>query len=73
MARSKRTSTGGRGKASSMKDVALQVMVPASVKRAVNVMAAREGTTQRTIVLRALRGVGIPVSEDDLHDRRKDR
>jgi hypothetical protein len=56
-----------------MKDVALQVMVPASVKRAVNVMAAREGTTQRTIVLRALRGAGIPVSEDDLHDRRKDR
>lgn len=62
-----------RGQAAASRDVALQVMVPASVKRAVTVLAAREGSTQRTIVLRALRGVGTPVPKDGLHDRRKDR
>lgn len=70
MARSKKITNEQRG---GKKDVALQVMVPPDVKRAVNMQAAKEDTTQRTIVLKALQALGIPVSDDDLHDRRRDR
>jgi hypothetical protein len=64
--------TSGRGR-KVPKDVALQVMVPPGVKRELNVRAAKEGLTQRTIVLKALRSIGLSVSDDDLHDRRKAR
>jgi hypothetical protein len=55
------------------KDVSLQVMVPAHVKREVSLRAAQEGTTQRTIILRALKAAGIIVKDDELCDRRKVR
>jgi hypothetical protein len=48
-------------------------MVPPGVKRELNVRAAQEGLTQRTVVLRALRSIGLSISDDDLHDRRKSR
>ena len=55
------------------KDVALQVMVPARIKRQVSVRAAQEGSTQRAIILTALRAIGIDVNDQDLHDKRKVR
>jgi len=55
------------------RDIALQVMVPARLKRQVSVRAAREGTTQRSIILTALRAIGFAVSEEDLCDKRKAR
>ena len=55
------------------KDVSLQVMVPTRVKRQVSVRAAKEGSTQRTIILTALRAIGIEISDKDLHDKRKVR
>lgn len=55
------------------RDVSLQVMVPARVKREVSLRAAQEGTTQRTIILRALKAVGIMVRDEELCDRRKVR
>lgn len=54
-------------------DVALQVMVPPRLKKALGVRAAREGTTQRTIVLKALRAAGFEVAEEEMCDRRKVR
>lgn len=54
-------------------DVSLQVMVPARIKREVSVRAAQEGTTQRTIILRALKAIGVMVKEAELCDRRKVR
>jgi hypothetical protein len=48
-------------------------MVPARIKRQVSVRAAEEGTTQRTIVLTALRAIGIAVNEEDLCDKRRAR
>lgn len=53
------------------KDVSLQVMVPARVKREVNLLAAQESATQRTIILRALKLIGVMVKDDELRDRRK--
>jgi hypothetical protein len=55
------------------KDVSLQVMVPASIKRQVSVRAAQEGSTQRTIVLTALRALGFAIADKDLQDKRKAR
>ncbi|MCK7579172.1 MAG: hypothetical protein MZV65_27880 [Chromatiales bacterium] len=55
------------------RDVSLQVMAPARVKREVSLRAAQEGTTQRTIILRALKAIGITVKDEELCDRRKMR
>lgn len=55
------------------KDVSLQVMVPARLKRAVALKAASDGTTQRTIILTALRAIGLAVHDDELCDKRKVR
>lgn len=63
-----RDSDAGEGK-----DVSLQVMVPAHIKREVSLRAAQEGTTQRTIILRALKTIGIMVKDHELCDRRKVR
>ena len=54
-------------------DIALQVMIPERIKRQVSVRAAEEGTTQRTIVLTALRAIGFSVNDEDLCDKRKAR
>jgi len=59
--------------AKNSKDVSLQVMVPARVKKEVSMRAAQEGTTQRTIILRALKAIGVVVKDDELCDRRKVR
>jgi hypothetical protein len=48
-------------------------MVPARIKRQVSVRAAKEGSTQRAIILTALRAIGIAVNDKDLHDKRKAR
>ncbi|NJZ81595.1 hypothetical protein GO283_01613 [Ralstonia solanacearum] len=55
------------------KEASLQVMVPARIKREVSVRAAQEGTTQRTIILRALKAIGFVVNDDELCDKRKIR
>lgn len=54
-------------------DVTLQITVPPRVKKAISVRALRTGTTNRTVVLQALRDSGISVSDDELLDRRKVR
>jgi hypothetical protein len=48
-------------------------MVPSRLKRQVSVRAAQEGTTQRTIILSALRAVGFDIGEEELCDKRKVR
>lgn len=52
-------------------EVPLGVMVPASVKHALNIRAATEKTTNRVLILKALRELGLEVADIDLTDRRK--
>jgi len=66
-------STTPRFRAAENKDVSLQVMVPARIKRQVSVRAAKEGSTQRAIILTGLRAIGIEVNDKDLYDKRKVR
>ncbi|MBK3737126.1 hypothetical protein FBZ83_107356 [Azospirillum brasilense] len=52
-------------------DVQLAAMVPQSVKRAVRRRAEEEGTTVRSVLLRALKHAGIAeVDESEIADRR---
>jgi hypothetical protein len=60
-----------RVKPAKTRDVPLQIVVPESVRRAVEIAAAQQGTTKRVLVLRALREAGIEVPEEELHDRRR--
>ena len=51
-------------------DAAFQVTLPRSVIRQIRILAAQEGTTQRAIVLKALRLAGLAVPEGADIDRR---
>jgi hypothetical protein len=50
--------------------VPLQVTIPKRVKRALDIRSVETGRTRRALVLEALRGVGIPVSDEDIAGRR---
>jgi hypothetical protein len=52
------------------KEVALQVMVPSTVRRQVAPLCAERGESMRTVVLRGLRAVGVDIAETELIDRR---
>jgi hypothetical protein len=52
------------------KQVPIQVMVPEDVRRQVAMMSARQGQSIRTIVLTALREIGIRIEDSELIDRR---
>lgn len=52
------------------KQVPIQVMVPEDVRRQVAMMSAERSESIRTIVLRALRGIGIGIEDSELIDRR---
>jgi hypothetical protein len=52
------------------KQLPFQVMVPADVRRQVAMMSAEQGQSIRTIVLTALRGIGIRIEDSELIDRR---
>ncbi len=52
------------------RQVPIQVMVPEDVRRQVAVLGAERSESIRTIVLRALRGIGISIEDSELIDRR---
>lgn len=51
-------------------EVPLQVTVPKHVKHALDIMSVECGKTRRALVLEALRGVGLEVSDHDIAGRR---
>lgn len=55
---------------SEAREVPIQVMVPVSVRRQIAVMSAERGESIRTVVLRALGGIGIKIPSSQLVDRR---
>ena len=63
--------TRGHVPTKAMEDVSLQVMVPPAIRDQLRQLAAREGRTQRSVVLDALKRIGIDVPEAELLDKRK--
>ena len=51
-------------------EVPLQVLIPAHVRRRLGVMAAEEGESLRTLVLRAIRSLGIAVTDEEIKGKR---
>lgn len=51
-------------------EVPLQITVPPKVKRAIDLKSVETGRTRRALVLEALRGVGIDITDDDIAGRR---
>lgn len=49
----------------------IQAYVPASLAKALNVRAAEEGVTVRTLILQGLKSMGMSVPEAELRDKRK--
>lgn len=50
---------------------AIQAYVPVSIAKALNMRAAQEDVTVRTLILQGLKAIGFDVPEQDLRDRRK--
>ena len=61
---------GGDPKA---EEVPLQVTVPRRVKRELDLIAAAAGRTKRSIVLEALRTVGVTTTDEEIKGRRPRR
>lgn len=59
------------GHMSQNKEEALQITVPADVKKQVQTKALERDQTMRTFILIALRDHGIKIDDDDLQDRRR--
>ena len=51
-------------------EVPMQVLIPEHIRRQLAVKAAEEGRSLRSLVLTALRGLGIEVSEADIKGKR---
>jgi hypothetical protein len=55
---------------SSEPEVPLQVLIPRRIRTQLGVKAAEEGRSLRELVLRAIRGLGIDVSDEDIRGKR---
>jgi len=64
------THLNGRNGRRAEKEVPVQVMVPEKVRRQLAIIGAERGESIRTVVLRALEGIGIKVPKEQLVDRR---
>jgi hypothetical protein len=53
------------------REVQLHVLVPAHVRKQVDIMGAYEGMSLRTLVLRGLREIGIKVSDEEIRGGHK--
>ena len=51
-------------------EVPLQVLIPASIRKQLALKAAEEGQSLRALVLRAIRSLGITVTEADIKGKR---
>src|SRR3954451_19523778 len=48
------------------REVPLHVLVPAHVRKQVDILGAQQGESLRTLVLRGLRSLGINVSDEEI-------
>jgi hypothetical protein len=53
------------------REVQLHVLVPAHVRKQVDIMGAHEGMSLRTLVLRGLREIGIKVTDEEIRGGHK--
>ena len=66
----RRRPSGHQGPKRLEPEVPLQVLIPKRIRTQLGVKAAEEGRSLRELVLRAIRGLGIDVSDDDIRGKR---
>jgi hypothetical protein len=54
----------------SSKEVPLQVLIPEPVREQLGILAAKERASLRALILRAVRSLGVEVTDDELRDKR---
>jgi hypothetical protein len=59
-----------RAAAAMEREVPLQVLIPERIRKRLAVKAAEEGQSLRALILRAIRGLGIEVTEADIKGKR---
>ena len=52
------------------REVPLQVLIPERIRRQLGVRAAEEGRSLRELILRAVRSLGIDVTDDEIKGKR---
>lgn len=60
------TAVPGRG----TKEVPLQVLIPEHIREQLGIMAVKERASLRALILRAVRGLGIEVTDEEIRDKR---
>jgi hypothetical protein len=56
--------------ASDEPEVPLQVLVPTRIREELGIMVAKERTSLRSLILRAVRSLGIEVTEEEIRGKR---
>ena len=51
-------------------EVPLQVLVPAHIREQLGIIVAKERVSLRSLMLRAIRSLGIEVTEEEIRDKR---
>jgi hypothetical protein len=51
-------------------EVPLQVLIPAHIREELGIMVAKERTSLRALILRAVRSLGIEVTEEEIRGKR---
>jgi hypothetical protein len=52
------------------KEVPLQVLIPEHIREQLGILAAKERASLRALILRAIRGLGIEVTDEEVRDKR---
>ena len=52
------------------KEVPLQVLIPEHVREQLGILAAKERSSLRALILRAVRSLGVEVSDEEIKDKR---
>ena len=52
------------------RQVPMQVLVPEPIREQLGIIAARERTSLRALILRAVRSLGIEVTDEEIKDKR---
>jgi hypothetical protein len=50
--------------------VPLQVLIPEHIREQLGILAAKERASLRALILRAIRGLGIEVTDEEIRDKR---
>jgi hypothetical protein len=64
-------SAPGTAREERSREVPLHVLVPAHVRKQVDILGAQQGESLRTLVLRGLRSIGIEVSDEEIRGGHK--